>query len=295
MISPLAFWKFTRPHTILGTVVSVSALFAIATHQIATWPEFFWFSLLSAIGCNIFITGYNQLVDVELDRINKPDLPLASGELSTKNAKAIILVSLAIALAAAARVSILLLSLIAIIALIGFLYSWKNTYLKRSHPLAAAAITVVRGVLVNIGFYYVFSQSNWGDEIPPEIWLLTFFVVCFSLGIAWFKDIPDIGGDAKAEIASLALKVGVAKTFQIGFITVCAGYLVCAVAPNFMKFYTFNASLLATGSALTGLVFISVSRKVQPLSRTSMTRFYRHFWVLFAVAYLLFAAAAVPI
>ena len=33
---------------------------------------------------NVCIVGINQLYDVEIDRVNKPYLPLASGELSMR-------------------------------------------------------------------------------------------------------------------------------------------------------------------------------------------------------------------
>ena len=37
-------------------------------------------------GClaNLYIVGINQLSDIEIDKVNKPYLPLASGELSVK-------------------------------------------------------------------------------------------------------------------------------------------------------------------------------------------------------------------
>ncbi len=39
-------------------------------------------ALLPALLMNIAIVGLNQLTDVEIDRVNKPYLPLASGELT---------------------------------------------------------------------------------------------------------------------------------------------------------------------------------------------------------------------
>jgi len=59
-------------------------------------------TLVSALGCNVCITGLNQIIDVELDKINKPELPIASGELSIATAKKIVIVSGIIAVGAAA-------------------------------------------------------------------------------------------------------------------------------------------------------------------------------------------------
>ncbi|KAG5560972.1 hypothetical protein RHGRI_004107 [Rhododendron griersonianum] len=33
---------------------------------------------------NLYAVGLNQLTDVEIDKVNKPYLPLASGEISTE-------------------------------------------------------------------------------------------------------------------------------------------------------------------------------------------------------------------
>ena len=39
-------------------------------------------ALVAALLMNVCIVGINQLYDVDIDRVNKPYLPLASGELS---------------------------------------------------------------------------------------------------------------------------------------------------------------------------------------------------------------------
>lgn len=44
-------------------------------------------ALVPALLMNIAIVGLNQLTDVEIDRVNKPYLPLASGELTMQQVK----------------------------------------------------------------------------------------------------------------------------------------------------------------------------------------------------------------
>ncbi len=41
-------------------------------------------ALVSALLMNVCIVGLNQLYDVEIDRVNKPYLPLASGEMTMR-------------------------------------------------------------------------------------------------------------------------------------------------------------------------------------------------------------------
>ena len=280
-------WEFTRPHTIIGSAVSVTALFLMATRE---WQFSFLFllSLIAALLCNVFITGYNQLVDIDLDRINKPELPLPAGNLSVKSARFIVFGSLIATLLISAYASFFLLGLVAIIAGLGYIYSWKSVYLKRRHQTAAFAIIIVRGVLINLGFYALYSG---GFDFPIEIWTLTVFVVLFSAGIAWFKDIPDIEGDAEIDIGSLAIKRGAAKTFSAGVWLLGLAYSIAAFAPLFFNFQIGSGSVITIGHAILGLAFLVLASKTNPLEKSQMKRFYLSFWVLFFLEYLLWVGA----
>jgi len=287
-------WKFTRPHTIIGTIVSVSTLFIIATSQYLVWPQAFWLALLSAVLCNVFITGYNQLVDVNLDRINKPYLPLASGEMSILTGKKIVWSCLIVSLAIAYYLSHFFFALVVVISIIGFLYSWKNVYLKKDHKLAAIAITLVRGFLINAGFYLYFSGYNADiGAVSNTVWLLIFFVAFFSVGISWFKDIPDVSGDKTRKIASMAINLGVKRAFTLGVSVVAAGYSITAFAPAFISLNDANGSVITFGTAISGFIFLGMSSKVDAENQRSIKRFYLTFWGLFVLEYLIFAFAAI--
>ena len=91
-----AFYKFTRPHTIRGTMLAAFAGVVKAIGDAGGLAECWSWGLvpralagLIALLCgNAFIVGINQLYDVDVDQINKP-LPIA-GELSPKRAKLIL-------------------------------------------------------------------------------------------------------------------------------------------------------------------------------------------------------------
>lgn len=78
-----ALYKFTRPHTMMGTFLSVCSVSVLAMHG-QPWDLHCWTALCAALAAallaNVSIVGLNQCFDVELDRVNKPYLPLASGE-----------------------------------------------------------------------------------------------------------------------------------------------------------------------------------------------------------------------
>lgn len=48
-------------------------------------------AVIPALCMNVYIVGLNQLYDIDIDKVNKPNLPLASGEFSV--ATGIILVT----------------------------------------------------------------------------------------------------------------------------------------------------------------------------------------------------------
>jgi homogentisate phytyltransferase/homogentisate geranylgeranyltransferase len=91
-----AFYQFTRPHTILGTAVSILSVSVLAL-QGQAWSNSalaaLWQALSSALLMNVSIVGLNQCFDVEIDKVNKPYLPLASGEFNMATGVALVVVS----------------------------------------------------------------------------------------------------------------------------------------------------------------------------------------------------------
>ena len=88
-------FRFTRPHTFVGTAVAVPALHAYAAASAAALlsracARSVASALAPALLMNVFITGLNQLCDVDIDRVNKPHLPVASGELSVHHARLVV-------------------------------------------------------------------------------------------------------------------------------------------------------------------------------------------------------------
>ena len=169
-------WKFTRPHTLIGSALSVPALhlFAAPAGASIAAPALFascWTALLPALLINIYITGLNQITDVEIDRINKPDLPLASGGLSVRQAQWVVGACLVGGLALGfhpACSSVALRSTLLLSALIGTAYS-TGPRLKRFPLFAALCILTVRGAVVNVGFYAHALETCFHASAPANI------------------------------------------------------------------------------------------------------------------------------
>jgi homogentisate phytyltransferase/homogentisate geranylgeranyltransferase len=277
-------WKFSRPHTIIGSVVSIVVLFLLQGGSLTEHFTTLAVTLISALGCNVCITGLNQVVDVELDKINKPELPIASGILDLANAKKIVLVSGIIAIGTAALLHWFLLLLITVILILGIAYSVPPIQLKQHHLPAAMAITIVRGVLVNIGMAMHFACMLQGNfQIQPVIFPLTIFISAFSLSIAWYKDLPDRAGDAHFGYKTFPLLYSPKTALYTGATFVMLAYGWCIYWS-----YKQSEQLLMYSLILLAAAFLLHLRTVRLEEHQSIRRFYKLFWVFIFATYLSF-------
>jgi homogentisate solanesyltransferase len=82
---PRAVYKFSRPHTIRGTILAsiTGVARALLEHKAAIPLHLIPQAALGMAALllgNAYIVGINQIYDVDIDKVNKPFLPVASGE-----------------------------------------------------------------------------------------------------------------------------------------------------------------------------------------------------------------------
>jgi homogentisate phytyltransferase/homogentisate geranylgeranyltransferase len=307
-----SFWAFSRPHTIVGTTLSVIALcvMAVTLNSGATWElsqilVLIIAALVPSLCANVYIVGLNQLTDIEIDRINKPNLPLASGDFSRAQGKYIVIILGIAALLLSIWQGAILFGTVAVSMAIGTFYSLPPLRLKRFPFWAALCIFGVRGIVVNLGFYLHFQQlfdksSNksfpnifsW-QIIPPEVWALTGFVILFAFAIAIFKDIPDIDGDRQFQIRTLTVRLGSKFVFWLSqwVLTLCYGLLIGLVLlgllPSLQPMF-----VVLTHLGLLILLWL-IGFRVNLKEKSQISRFYQFIWKLFFLEYLLFPIACV--
>jgi homogentisate phytyltransferase/homogentisate geranylgeranyltransferase len=288
-----SFWKFSRPHTIIGTSLSVFALYFLAlavTNYAITLLNLG--QLLGAwIVClcgNIYIVGLNQLYDVEIDRVNKPHLPLASGEFSLRQGQFIVGVMGGIAIILAAFLGKALFLTVTISLIIGTFYSIPPIRLKRFPLFAAFCILTVRGIVVNVGLFLFFSQGLRSfNNLPLSLWILTLFILIFTIAIAIFKDVPDLEGDKKYQIQTFTLLLGKETIFKFSLwvITVC--YLCMIVSGIFLLSSINTGYFVGYHIFLLGFLWWR-SQQVDLEIKSEITDFYQFIWKLFFLEYILF-------
>jgi homogentisate phytyltransferase / homogentisate geranylgeranyltransferase len=291
-----SLWKFSRPHTIIGTSLSVLALYCISLattgntvtainleQMLAVW--------LACICGNIYIVGLNQICDVEIDRINKPDLPLASGAFTQRQGKLIVTFTGILALLIANLSGIWLFTTVATSLLIGTAYSLPPIRLKQFPFWAAFCILTVRGIIVNIGLFLHYGDKLDGREaLNPYVWTLTVFILLFTVAIAIFKDVPDLEGDKQYNINTFTLVIGKPAVFNLSrwVITVCYFGMIGA---GFFWLTSLNVSFfIASHLVLLGLLWWR-SGNVDLNEKRAITDFYQFIWKLFFLEYLLFPIA----
>ncbi len=303
-----ALWRFFRPHTIIGTSLSVIGLAVMAlallpatesgggvtaaiAHLPVPWPQFgLWIvaALVPSLCANVYIVGLNQLEDIAIDRINKPMLPLASGAFSRGEGRAIVAVTGLAALLLSAIQGAFLLGTVASSLLIGTAYSLPPIRLKRFPVWASLCIFGVRGGIVNLGFFAHFQERLSGTvTLPAELWTLTAFVVLFTFAIAIFKDIPDREGDRLFKIRTFTLKLGVRSVFNLarGVLTGCYGLIMAIALLGLLSIQPWV--LVITHLGLLGLLW-GVSIQVDLQDNRQISQFYQFIWKLFFLEYLLF-------
>jgi homogentisate phytyltransferase / homogentisate geranylgeranyltransferase len=289
-------WKFSRPHTIIGTSLSVCALYtiAIATTESSLSAMSIGQLLGTWIACllgNIYIVGLNQLYDVEIDRVNKPDLPLASGKLSIAQGKWIVGISGILAIAIAVLLGKWLLATVVVSLAIGTAYSLPPIRFKQYSLLAAICILTVRGCVVNLGLFLHFDRLLTGaDSLPPSIWVLTSFILVFTIAIALFKDVPDLEGDRQYQIETFTIVLGKLTVLNLTRWAITIAYL-GTIASGILLSSSINTWFLVISH--TGLLCLLWwrSQDIDLDKKESIANFYQFIWKLFFLEYLIFPIA----
>jgi homogentisate phytyltransferase/homogentisate geranylgeranyltransferase len=286
-------WKFSRPHTIVGTSLSVLALFVLAIAEAQTPISTLNVgqvlgTLIACLLGNIYIVGLNQLEDIDIDRINKPSLPLASGRLTVKQGRWIVGLAGVGSLALSWSMGWVLGATVSLSLAIGTAYSLPPIRLKQFPLLAALCILGVRGFIVNLGIFSHFSQVFGGSgNSSPNIYLLAGFVMVFSIAIALFKDVPDLDGDRQYQIQTFTLILGKQRIFEICLWLIGLSYL-GMMGAAFLDSFTLSQGVAIAGHGGLLLLLILRSRRVDLEDKEAIARFYQFIWKLFFLEYVLF-------
>ncbi len=286
-----ALWQFSRPHTIYGTTVSLLGLFILALPQWTQWSDYWLILALALVAClcmNINIVGLNQLLDIDIDRINKPHLPLAAGSLSYAQGLAIVVIMGVASLILAGLGGIYLILTVVLSGLIGTAYSLPPIRLKRFPTTAALCIYVVRGLIVNLGLFTHFQSVIQGSVLfTPELVGLSVFISIFGLVIAIFKDIPDTEGDRQFQISTFSLTLGIETVYNGSILILSVCYVTMIGLGLWLLPHPNPWILVGLHTAGLGLLWGMKSR-TDLQDKQSIAGYYQLIWRLFYLEYLIY-------
>ncbi|XP_042482373.1 coumarin 8-geranyltransferase 1, chloroplastic-like [Macadamia integrifolia] len=160
-----ALYRFTRPYAAMGTGLSVASVSCLPIETIADFTPTFFVGVLKAIIptvlAHIYSAGVNQVYDIEIDKANKKNLPIASEVFSIETAKTIVWIVTLLSLSMGVMSqSLALLCGILSCFMYGTIYSVDLPFLrwKRDPILAAAIIGFWKGI-GSIIPYFIHAQN----------------------------------------------------------------------------------------------------------------------------------------
>ena len=290
-------YRFSRPESTLGSVVMCAA---IATALLPALP-YDPIILVKIIACILALSlwtiaghGINQIYDLPVDRINKPDFPLPLGVLTVRQAWIIsvgtgVLGSL---LAWWVMPTWLAVSFIAFMTWASAVYSvprFGSRTVRQSPWLTKMLGVTFRGVVYPattfLTVWNLASAQSFG--LVYLAFILT-FAVLFCVGMNTFEDIPDMQGDREGGYRSFALALGATKTaciccaaFTIAFLGLAMWIL------TFPQVFRVQSGLAVEAFLLLVFVveFIRLLRSQLRPDGSGAKPFYGFLWHLYALQY----------
>ncbi|XLT70466.1 hypothetical protein HN873_026905, partial [Arachis hypogaea] len=211
-----------------------------------------------------FVMGVNQLSDVEIDKINKPDLPLASGEYSFTSGVILVTSFLLAGFGVAWMLGSqpLIWSVVVTAALMGAysvnfpLLRWKRSIILTSLSNAIAMLASFHiGPFLHMKTFVLKKAATF----PRSMILGCVVIGLFYTIITLTKDLGDVEGDKAAGLKTLPIRLGVKPVFWLCVSLIQMAYgiaitmgalspvlwskIVTVVAHAFMVFYVWNHAL----------------------------------------------------
>jgi homogentisate phytyltransferase/homogentisate geranylgeranyltransferase len=299
-------YRFSRPESTLGSMVmsmaiALALLPALPRDPVVFSKIFAWVLAISlwTIGSH----GINQIYDLPVDRINKPDFPLPSGAMTVAQAWVVSIGTCVLGslLTWWVMPSLLAGSFIGCMSLISLVYSiprFGSLRVRQSPWLTKILVVSFRGVIFpTVGFFTTWFLVS---TQPPELVYLAFivtFATLFCVGMNNFADIPDMQGDREGGYHSFALTLGATKTAYLcfaAFVTAFLGLSFWILA--FPQLFRAEWGLMIEALMLS--IFIIRFRQLlhselQP-DGSGAKPFYAFLWRLYAIQYVALIAIFAP-
>jgi geranylgeranylglycerol-phosphate geranylgeranyltransferase len=182
-----------------------------------------------------FLTGFfvcaysmavNDIYDLEVDKVNRPERPIPSGRVSVREASRLSFAVLAVGMACS------LLSLVPLAVAIAAAYAFLSwLYNSRAKKSGLAGNLIVAS---SLAIPFIYGGAVSGGSIVGSLLLLMALTAFFSgVGREVVKAMADVEGDAKREVNSIARTRGLVVASRVG-----ALFFLLAVVTSWVPLFT---------------------------------------------------------
>nr|QXN66316.1 flavonoid prenyltransferase [Epimedium koreanum] len=289
------FFRFIRPYAIVCTMFGIMSVSLLPVETLADLtPKFFLGlgkAMIAVVSMNLFSVSVNQFYDVELDKVNKPYLPLASGELSMEAGAAFVILASSMGISFGLMLqSPPLLCTILTFFLFGGAYSIDLPFLRwKKHPvLAVVCITAMRGLALQLGVFFHIQKYVLGKPmaLTRSVVFVTIFMCVFNIAISLIKDLPDVDGDKAHGFQNMTIRFGKEKVFW-GCTSLMLATYGAAVAMGFSSPFLATKLITVIAHSALGLFVLLRARSIKLDDDESTQSYYLLLWDLCKIEYLL--------
>ncbi len=228
-----AWLRLMRP----ANSLAAAGLVLIGGHLAMGWPwsPRLWQAAAAMWAVTTFGYVTNDLHDIPVDRVNKPDRPLPAGRVRVEAARLAAIALAAVAIVLASRIDALAVGAAVLVLGALLLYNWA---LKGAVLLGNVLIAVLSGLALGVGSYAA-GQRN----LP---WLPALLVCLFILAREILKTIEDVEGDRRAGLRTLTTAWGPQRAAQVYAWTV-GGFAIASLAAHLLAGYRLTYLIVIAG------------------------------------------------
>ena len=225
MRSLVAYFSLARPLNVLLAFIAICLAGIIAG---VAAPDFGRLTLAGIVGMALTAAAnaMNDILDVEIDRVNKPERALVRGDISIQAVWMFTIVNAAIGLTISWFLSLTLFIITATSFLVICLY---NRYLKRIPLIGNIVVGMVTGTAFLFGAEVAGAMSA---GIP-----LAVMAFIFTVARELLKDIEDIEGDQLSGLRTFPIVYGIPHSLKLIDVFFCL-VIVSSALPYLLHWYS---------------------------------------------------------
>lgn len=269
----IGYYRLGRPINALAGCLLV-ILSAYVAGPVSWWPVIM--AAVAVLLITVSTNAWNDYVDIEIDKVNKPHRPLPSGQVTRTNALLFSIAGTFLSLVAAVFINQPAFIIVVASNILLYLYSWK---LKCSVLWGNIAVAMITGLCV------IFGGVAAGN-IQPVITLsvVVFFAI---MGREILKTMADYKGDLKENCKTIAVAWGKkkARTYVLIFLGIA---IVMIIALYFIEQYKPAYLVISLFLACPVLIYVALNSKAtmpeRELEKSSAIMKYAFFIWFLAVA-----------